>query len=88
MDEPLIEAPKEKPKKSNEMFTVQVIAYRSKKSAQKELIKLSKKGYKPFIILGGGYYQICVGEFKAHAEAEKAITDIKKNHPDSFIRKR
>jgi hypothetical protein len=87
-DEPVEDIPKEKTVKNAGLFTVQVIAYRSKKSAQKELIKLGKKGYKPFIILGGGYYQICVGEFKAHVEAEKALADIKKSHPDSFIRKR
>lgn len=71
-----------------ELFTVQVIAYKSKRSAQKELIKLGKKGYSPFIILGGGYYQICVGEYKSRKEANKPLSDLKKSHPGSFIRKR
>ncbi|MEE8359658.1 MAG: SPOR domain-containing protein [Candidatus Omnitrophota bacterium] len=72
----------------SDLFTVQVIAYKSKRSAQKELVKLGKKGYSPFIILGGGYYQICVGEYKSRKEANKALSDLKKSHPGSFLRKR
>jgi septal ring-binding cell division protein DamX len=79
---------KEKKIVNAELFTIQIIAYRSKRSAQKELIRLGKKGYSPFIILGGGYYQICVGEYKSKRAAEKALSELKKSHPDSFIRKR
>lgn len=82
------EPPKIKKPASTEIFTIQIIAYRSKKSAQRELMKLGKKGYSPFIILGGGYYQICVGEYGSQEESEKALSDFKKGYPDSFIRKR
>jgi cell division septation protein DedD len=71
------------------IFTVQLVAYKSKKSAQKELQVLNKKGYKPFIITGGGYYQICVGEYKSQGDAQKALKEIsKKGYSESFIRKR
>lgn len=78
----------EKRVSDSKLFTIQVIAYRSKKLAQKELMKLSKKGFKPFIIIGGGYYQICVGEYRNQNEAKKDISDLRKAYKDSFIRKR
>ncbi|NQT07091.1 MAG: SPOR domain-containing protein [Candidatus Omnitrophica bacterium] len=70
------------------LYTVQVIAYRSKKLAQKELVRLSKKGFTPFIIVGGGYYQICIGEYKDKETAKKDFGELKKTYRDSFIRKR
>lgn len=79
----------EKPyKEIKKLYTVQVIAYRSKKLAQKELVKLTKKGYKPFIIVGGGYYQICVGEYEESKEAKEELAKLKKTYKDSFVRKR
>ena len=75
-------------KKLPELFTVQVIAYRSKKSAQRELERLGKKGYKPFIIVGGNYYQICVGEYKNEAKAKEELLELRKTYKDSFVRKR
>ncbi len=69
-------------------FTIQIVAYRSKKLAQQELIRLSKKGYDPFIIVGGGYYQICVGKYRKKGEARKDLAGLKKTYKDSFIRKR
>jgi septal ring-binding cell division protein DamX len=69
-------------------YTIQVIAYRSKKSAKKELMQLTKKGYKPFIVVGGGYYQICVGEYPSHTEAQADFDELKKEYKDGFIRKR
>jgi len=79
---------KEKKVLGSKLYTIQVIAYRSKKSAQKELVRLGKKGFNPFIIIGGGYYQICVGEYNNQKEAEKGYRELKKTYKDSFIRKR
>ena len=70
------------------LFTIQVIAYRSKKSAQKELLKLSKKGFKPFVIVGSGYYQVCVGEYRDQSEFKNDLLELRKVYKDSFIRKR
>ena len=70
------------------LFTVQIGTYRSKRLAQQELIKLTKRGFSPFIIVGGGYYQICVGEYENKKKATKGLLELKKNHKDSFIRKR
>jgi len=69
-------------------YTIQVIAYRSKKSAQKELMQLTRKGYKPFIVVGGDYYQICVGEYTSQKEAQIDFDELKKQYKDGFIRKR
>lgn len=84
----IIEPKEEKGITSAKLFTIQVIAYRSKRSAQDELIKLSKKGFSPFIIVGGGYYQICVGEYRDQDEAKGDLLELKKVYKDSFIRKR
>jgi cell division septation protein DedD len=88
-------APAEKPKAAAEEktpgaknYTVQLVAFRSKRLAQKELIKLGKKGYKPFIIVGGGYYQICVGEYENKPEAKEDHAELKKYYKESFIRQR
>jgi len=79
---------KEKKAVKSDLFTIQVIAYRSKKSAQRELERLSEKGYKPFIITGGGYYQVCVGEYANKDESKNDFLELKKSYKDSFIRKR
>lgn len=77
-----------KPAADGKQFTIQAVAYRSKRLAQKELMQLGKKGFEPFIIVGGGYYQICVGEFESQSEAKSALIDVQKNYKGSFIRKR
>lgn len=88
-----VEAAQEAPKRSKIVkqpthFTIQLIAYRSKKSAQQELERLGKKGYSPFIIVGGEYYQICVGKYRARSKAKEELLELKKAYRDSFIRKR
>jgi len=87
---PVIETKKDvKAAQPEGLFTIQLIAYRSKKSAQKELLMLNKKGYNPFIVTGGGYYQICVGEYKTQQDAQKILRELaKKGYSDGFIRKR
>ncbi len=75
-------------RKNTSIFTLQIVAYRSKRTAQKELKKLSEKGYDPFIITEGGYYQICVGEHRTKDELNKHLGELQKSYKGSFIRKR
>lgn len=75
-------------RKNTNIFTLQIVAYRSKKTAQKEINKLSEKGFDPFIITEGGYYQICVGEYRNKDELKKRLGELQKNYKGSFIRKR
>ena len=83
-----IPAGEEKKTASGELYTIQLIAHKSKKSSQEEMTRLEKKGHKPFIIVGGGYFQVCVGEYKDANEAKKDLSEFKKGFKGCFVRKR
>lgn len=76
------------PKVLSQKFTIQAVAYRSKKKAQDDMVILSKKGFSPFIVVGGDYYQVCAGEYASKEEAMKDYEKIRKLYKDCFIRKR
>lgn len=70
-----------------ENYTIQLVTYTSPEPARQICEKLRQKGYSPFVIVSGKYYQVCTGNYPARAEAEKDLAALKKNYKDSFVRK-
>lgn len=75
------------PKKEG-LFTVQVVSYKQKELAAKEMEILKRKYSDAFIIQNGQYYEICVGNFSSRQDAKQVVNDLNKRYKDCFIKKR
>ncbi len=69
-------------------YTVQVVTYRKSGLAEGEMKFLSGRGFEPFVIPSGEYYQICVGQFGDRHQAVLALTTLQQRYRDAFIRRR
>ena len=67
-------------------YTVQVVTYRTPSRAKKEMDVLQNKGYEPFLIPSGEYYQVCVGKYQTRKDATMMLAVLKKRYDDAFIR--
>lgn len=68
-------------------YTIQLVAYRTESRALKEASDLTARGYDPSIITRGGFFQVCVGQYRNLKEAQKDIQILKKRYKDCFLRK-
>ncbi len=64
-------------------FTIQLATYRRKDQAKVEVIRLSKKGHKAFIIPSGKFFQVCIEKFEKRPDAFRKLIEFKL---DSFGR--
>ncbi len=67
-------------------YTIQVLTYRDKSTAEKQVQKLTQNGYKPFVIFSGGFYQICIGRYSVRENAKIDLANLRRNYKDCFIR--
>lgn len=80
--------PKEAPKKETvSAYTVQVASYLKKDTADKEVLRLKKEGFEPFVRPSGKYYIVCVGEFKNKSTAASTEKKLRRLYPDCYVRK-
>jgi cell division septation protein DedD len=89
--------PKPKPKpvktaQSASKYTIQVATFGTGASAKKEMARLKKKGYRPFVINGlnrrGKFSKICVGSYESISDAAGDLKKLKKIYGDCFVRNR
>lgn len=71
----------------SENYTIQLVTYTSANMARQIGEELKAKGYSPFVIVSGKYYQVCNGSYVSRSEAEKNLPVFKKTYKDSFVRK-
>lgn len=71
------------------MYTIQVATFRKNSSVKKERQRLEVKGYKPFVLTKGKFYEICIGNYQKlnDAVASKEMVNLKKMYGDCFVRK-
>lgn len=83
-------AKKESPEKGRlaTLYTIQAASCAKKDSADKEVLRIKKEGFKPFVFPSGKYYIVCVGEFKNKAEAASLQNRLRKLYPDCYIRRK
>lgn len=79
--------PQDVVKKTSGGFTVQVASYKSKKSAQKEVQALQKKGFKAYALPKGEHIVLCVGNFQKREEASMYGKKLKNNYQDLVVRR-
>lgn len=70
-----------------ESYTIQLVTYTSPNTARQACEGLKQKGYSPFVIISGKYYQVCVGNYKSRADAEKDLPTLNKLYKGSLVRK-
>jgi hypothetical protein len=73
------------PKESS--YTILVVTYKDKKSAEKVIGQLRASGRKSFLLPKGDLMVICVGEYSTSAEASKAAKTFRKQFPDCFVKR-
>ena len=69
-------------------YVIQLVAYKDKVSAQKKADELKSKGYEPFIIKGGDFFQVCVNNYSTKEQANLALKDFEKYYKGCFVRQK
>ena len=70
-------------------FTIAHMTYVKKQQAMSELERIKSKGFDPFIVSSGKYFQICVNGFDTRKSANEMIKNLRLKgivSPDSYIR--
>lgn len=70
-------------------YTIQLVTYKSEEQAQKQIDKLSSKGYHGFTIPSGSYHQVCVNAFETRQTAQallKTLQSEKLAPSDAYVR--
>ena len=69
------------------LYTIQVISYKQKDLAEKEVRKLSAGKVEAFVIPSGNWYQVCAGRYRNTDEAKKELLALAKEYNGSFVRR-
>ena len=69
-------------------YTIQLAMYRKKEYAEAEMGALKKMGFTSFLISGGGYYQVCIGQYASKEDAKKDLSRFASKYKDSYLRRR
>jgi len=82
-------AESESPKRFDHPYTIQLITFNRKETAEKELGQLKINGYEPFISTRNDYYEVCVGQYPDSNSAKPVLTRLKQSkwYHDAFVRK-
>ncbi len=70
-------------------YTIAHVTYVKKDQALSEIGRIKSKGYAPFLVPSGRYFQICVNGFETRKEANDAIKSLRLKgivSTDSYIR--
>ncbi len=74
---------------SNSKYTIAHVTYVKKDQALSEIERIKSKGYAPFLVPSGRYFQICVNGFESRKDANEAIKSLRLKgivSTDSYIR--
>jgi hypothetical protein len=74
-------------KKEEVIYTIQVVTYRDKSAAEKEIKILKSRGFKPLVFFSGKYIQLCVGNFRSKEKARLSLGKLRKYYHDCFVRR-
>lgn len=84
----LSQKPVESPKQIDKPYTIQIVAYKDKDSAEKKVVYLKGKGLDAFIVAGGDWFQVCINKYATKKEADQAVLQFKKDYKDCYVRKK
>jgi hypothetical protein len=73
-------------KNPDKPYTIQVITYRSKDRAKKELSDLLAKGFAPSLSARGEYFEVSVGQYTSRLDANRDINSLKMRYKDCYVK--
>ena len=84
---PAVASVSKKPTLLTQGYTLQIVTYRDKRSAEKIVSELRSKGYDSFVAPKGNFLAICIGKYPSLEDASKIAKSFRKQYPDCFVRK-
>ncbi|HTL69821.1 MAG TPA: SPOR domain-containing protein [Candidatus Eisenbacteria bacterium] len=69
-------------------YTIQLVTYKKRDLAEKEVAALRRSGYWSIVIPSGDYYQVCVGQYASMEDAKKDLRIFGTRYKDRFLRRR
>jgi len=84
-----VEVPNAATIKASARYTIAHMTYVKKDQASKEIERIKSKGYEPFVVSSGKYYQLCVSGFESRQSANEALKSLRTKgivSSDSYIR--
>jgi len=72
-----------------EAYAIQLITYKHEEYANKELAKLKRNGFEPFVVRSGRFFVVNIGPYKNKDEALTILKEFKRQAPyrSAFLRK-
>ena len=69
-------------------YTVQLVTYKAKELAAREINRLKSSGHDGFVIPSGDYFQVCTNYFNNRGEAKAFLGRLRSSgrYPDAFVR--
>ena len=70
-------------------YTIQHVTYITQAAADREIQKLSQKGYSSFVIPSGKHLQVCIAAFQSRQEASKILKQLREQglvSGDAYVR--
>ena len=58
-------------------YTIQVITFKSKDAAEKEISRFTQTGHQGFVIPNGSFQQVCVDRFESREKAVRVLGELK-----------
>jgi len=72
----------------NKPYTIQLVTYKKKELAEKDVAEFRRRGVAAMIITSGDYYQVCAGQYFNKEEAKKDLKLFSARYRDCFLRRR
>ncbi len=69
-------------------YTIQLVTYKKRDLAEKDVAMLRKNGLYAFIIPSGDYFQVCEGQYATKEEAKKDLKLLSGRYKDCYLRRR
>ena len=69
-------------------YSIQLVTYKKKEYAEKEMKTLRRSGFFSTIIPSGDYYQVCVGQYASNNEARRDLAYFRVKYKDCYLRRR
>ncbi len=72
----------------NKPYTIQLVTYKKKELAEKDVAEFRRRGVAAMIITSADYYQVCAGQYLNKGEAKKDLKLFSARYRDCFLRRR
>ncbi len=75
------------PQNLDKPYTIQLVTYKKKDLAEREMASLRRSGLSSMIIPSGDYYQVCAGRYSNKEEAKKDLQFFAAKYKGCYLRR-